>query len=214
MSAVPRPGRALDPLTEILPAGTRLWRNHRLGAAATAFVASERPTRFGPLADPTGRVVPIWYGATTPEGAIHESVFHDVPFDVPDPIVLRAAFQGRALSPIRTRHPIRSVDLTVPGLRRIRARRADLIESDPASYDTTRAWAVALRAADPDAGGMRWVARLDDRAVAVVLFGDRVPDDVLVEDPADGGPIPLGFGAGSGLVETLAERCGITIVVP
>lgn len=158
--------------------------------------------------------MPLWYGADMSTGAIHESVFHDVPFDVPDPIVLRATFLDRALSPVRTRAPIRLVDLTVPGLRRIRARRVDLIESNPAAYPQTSRWAEVLRGADAVAGGMRWVARLDDRSMAFVLFGDRLADDALFEDPGDGGSIPLGSGAGLDLVETLAERCGITVVVP
>lgn len=209
-----RPLRGLDPLTLELPAAARLWRAHRLGRPPTTFVASPRPTRFGPLLDAAGAAVPIWYGADSPEGAIHESVFHDVPFDARDPIILAATFADRALSPVRTRVAVRVVDLTTPGLRRIRVRRSDLIESDPAAYTDTVRWAVALRDADPAIGGMRWVARLDDRSLAFVLFGDRVPADLLVEDPADGGPLPLGAGAGLDLVESLAERSGITVVVP
>jgi hypothetical protein len=164
--------------------------------------------------DTAGAVAPLWYGADSPEGAIHESVFHDVPFDAHDPILLAATFADRALSPVRTRVPVRIVDLTTPGLRRIRVRRTDLIESNPVAYADTVRWAAALREADPAIGGMRWVARLDDRSLAVVLFGDRVPADLLEVDPADGGPLPLGAGSGLDLVETLAERSGITVVVP
>jgi hypothetical protein len=209
-----RSRRGLDPLTLELPAGTRLWRTHRLGRAASAFAASPRPTRFGPLLDADGTVVPIWYGADSPDGAIHESVFHDVPFDARDPIVLQASFADRALSPVRTRVAIRIADLTVPGLRRIGVRRVDLIESNAARYAETASWAAALREAEPAIGGMRWVARLDDRSVAFVLFGDRLGENPLTEDLADGGLVPLGLGAGLDLVEALAERCGITVVVP
>lgn len=164
--------------------------------------------------DAAGVVAPLWYGADSPEGAVHESVFHDAPFDAHDPILLAATFSGRALSPVRTRVPVRLVDLTTPGLRRIRVRRTDLIESNPAAYAETVRWSAALREADRTIGGMRWVARLDDRSLAFVLFGDRVPADLLHEDPADGGPMPLGAGSGLELVESLAERSGITVVVP
>jgi len=166
------------------------------------------------LVDRDGDPVPLWYGAGDDEGAVFESVFHDVPFDSPDPRVLRPSFATRVLSPARTARPLDLIDLTSAGLRRVHLARADLIESDAARYPWTRDRAVELRAAAVWAHGMVWVARQHDRSLAFILFGDRLPAGALEEDPGGGGPVPLGAGAGLELVETLANRAGIAIAEP
>lgn len=211
---VPAPRPPLHPLTVTIPAGTRLWRSHRPAVAATAFSASTRSTRFGPLAGPDGRVIPIWYGAGDREGAVFETVFHDVPSGARSPQVLYASFADRILSPVRLTADLVVVDLSSDGLRRLRVHRSHLVESTAAQYPRTRAWAAALRDAASDAAGLTWIARQRDRSVAVGLFEDRVPAGILVDDPGPDGPLALGIGAGLDLVEELADRAGILVVYP
>ena len=50
----------------------------------------------------------------------------------------------------------------------------DLIDTTKAHYPDTRKWAESLYAAYPQAQGLIWPSRQDDRARAVVLFGTRV----------------------------------------
>jgi hypothetical protein len=51
--------------------------------------------RFSPIHEPSGRVIPTLYAATTPRGAWMESVFRDVPY--------RAGFKNVALKRLEGR---------------------------------------------------------------------------------------------------------------
>lgn len=211
---VPIPRRRLDPVIVTLPAGTRLWRVHAGTSAPLEFSVSSRETRFGPLSASDGARIPIWYGASDEEGAVFESVFHDVPIGAAHPQVLYAEFAARLLSPLVTTSELRLVDLTSEGLRRLRVQRTQLIETTSKQYPRTRKWAEALRESDPESAGLWWVARLHDTSQAVVLFGDRVAPGAIIEDESALAPIPLGIGRGLDLVERLAVRADITIVFP
>jgi len=54
-----------------------------------------RPTRFAPICDARGRVVPYLYGGSTKDCAIFETIFHDVPFAAADKFVDLDAFAQR-----------------------------------------------------------------------------------------------------------------------
>ena len=110
----PLPARRLpfSPLSLALPTGTTLWRVHRPGAAASDFGRSTRATRFGPLFDPAGAPIPLWYGASDADGAVSGSVFHDVPIGARYPRIYRGSFVDRLLSPVRTTADLRLTDLT------------------------------------------------------------------------------------------------------
>ena len=49
--------------------------------------ALRNPTRFAPIRDRKGRVVPYLYGGSSLDCAIFETVFHNVPADAPDKFV-------------------------------------------------------------------------------------------------------------------------------
>jgi RES domain len=50
----------------------------------------------------------------------------------------------------------------------------DLIDTDAIDYPFTRAWAEALYERNPDAQGLYWTSRQENRAQALMLFGPRV----------------------------------------
>ena len=80
--------------------------------------------------------------------------------------------------------------------------------SSPASYVQTRMWAEAIHR-DAPVDGLIWVSRQNDRALAILLFGDRIGQsdlDVLVDS------IPLDRGTGWNYVLQSAEEADITIV--
>jgi hypothetical protein len=82
------------------PAGRTLWRVS-LDPAGLEFSAStRRQARFSPVYEPDGvTVVPSWYGATTPRGAVFESVFHDIRPPDRAPRVQPNEYVDRYLSP-------------------------------------------------------------------------------------------------------------------
>lgn len=70
-----------------------------------------------------------------------------------------------------------AVEPSLPGataLRGVGIRRSALIETEKGQYRGTRKWAEAIHAVCPHVEGMWWVSRQDDRAQAIILFGDRV----------------------------------------
>lgn len=58
-----------------------MHRVHETIYAANQFNPSTKGNaRFSPIHTPSGNVIPTLYAATTPRGALMESVFHDVPY--------------------------------------------------------------------------------------------------------------------------------------
>lgn len=73
------------------------------------------------------------------------------------------------------------IDLTNKALRKLGVTRGQLIETEKDQYPNTRLWAEAFHAQCPDAHGLYWVSREDDTAIAIVLFGDRVPARAILQ---------------------------------
>ncbi len=62
-------------------ADATMYRVHETIYAADQFNSSPKGNaRFSPIHDPSGSVIPTLYAATTPRGALMESVFRDVPY--------------------------------------------------------------------------------------------------------------------------------------
>jgi hypothetical protein len=192
-------------------AGARLWRVSR---DPTGLTPSTGPwsSRFSPLPDPAGAVIPSWYGATTAKGAIFESVFHAVRTTDHAPRVTSAEHAGRILAPVRTSRSLTLVDLTTTGLHAIGMSRSRLIESRPDSYPWTRAVASRLRDAAPQADGLMWVSRADDTSRSVVLYPR--PDDPALEVDDTREPLVLSVGTGLDLLRELATDARITLLIP
>jgi hypothetical protein len=152
--------------------------------------------RFHPFQDRKGHVVPTLYASNSLNGALSETIFHDVPLRGPRR-VSRSALMPLQASTIRATRPLHLIQLRGFGLDRLGVSRRELIDTDAEQYEQTRAWAAALYASVPGADGMLWVARLHDVAAAIVLFGTRVarkdleiiapprplaPDDAIDQD--------------------------------
>ena len=61
--------------------GETMYRVHDAIYAVDQFNPSLKGNaRFSPILDPSGNVIPTLYAATTPRGALMESVFRDVPY--------------------------------------------------------------------------------------------------------------------------------------
>lgn len=175
------PGPKLDPLIELWPAGQVIHVIHdavfepqSFNPGIDAGGALRNPTRFAPIRDSVGRVVPYLYAGSTLDCAIFETVFHNVPIDAPDKFVDLDDFANRAHGRIVPNRDLQLVNLTTDGLHRLKVPKTELIASAPIDYLDTARWAEAIHHQCPDADGLFWMSRQRDRDQALVLFGDRV----------------------------------------
>jgi hypothetical protein len=178
--AKPVPGTApragsLDAKLISWGAGETMYRVHDAVYAVHSFNPSSLGNaRFSPIRDSAGNVIPTLYSATSPQGALMETIFHDVPYKPGFKRVSVGRLEGKLSSTLVFLSDFQLIDLGKIGLRRLGVHPHDLIDTTKAHYPETRKWAESLYAAYPKAQGLIWPSRQDDRARAVVLFGTRV----------------------------------------
>lgn len=152
-------------------------------------------------------MVPTLYGASTLEGALSESIFHNVPLHGPLRSIRRSVLRPMQVSTLAPRRDLRLIQLHDFGLGRLGISRIELIDAE--DYSSTVPWAAAFHAWSGEVDGLVWVSRLHDTAFALVLFGDRVArTDLVVVDP----PLAIFLGEGFSQVEDAAEKAKITIL--
>lgn len=163
--------------------------------------------------DARGNLIPAWYGATTEDGAVFESVFHDIRPSDRAARVQPNEYGDRFLAPVVTLRALTLVDLTSAGLHAIGLSRQRLIESRSARYAWTNEIAEKLRSAAPDSDGFVWVSRAHDTSECVVLY-DLPGHDKMIDTHPTELAIALGIGPGLRLLRELAVRARITLVLP
>ena len=169
------PARPLDAKLISWGASEIMYRVHDTAYAVDLFNPSKRGNaRFSPIHDSAGEVIPTLYAATTSQGALMETVFHDVPYKPGFKRVSIDRFKDKLTSTLVFLSDFQLIDLGKVGLRRLGVHPHDLIDTTKAHYPETRRWAETLYSAYPQAHGLIWPSRQDDRARAVVLFGTRV----------------------------------------
>ena len=131
------------------------------------------PTRFAPIRDSAGRVVPYLYGGSSRDCAIFETVFHHIPIDAADKFVDLDDFASRAHGLIVPSRDLQLVNLTTDGLHRLKIPKSELIASSAIDYVDTARWAQAIHHQCPDVDGLLWMSRQRDADQALLLFGDR-----------------------------------------
>lgn len=171
-----------------LPADTLLHRlQPKIYGSDEYNPTSKGDARFSPIRDAAGDIIPTIYAAETFECAICKIILRSPDALLTDPktgmptlqIVSPDDFKDYAHSELRTTQPLKLVDLTIAGQRRIGVDNNALLAGPKSSYPETRAWAEQIHASCPDAQGISYTSFQygDDRAV--VLFGDRVSDGAL-----------------------------------
>lgn len=162
--------------------GQTMYRVHEATYAVDQFNPSPKGNaRFSPILDPSGKVIPTLYAATTPRGALMESVFRDVPYRTGFKHVDAKRLEGRACSTLLFQTDFQLLDLSKVALRGLGIPPRQLIDTTKAHYPATRGWAEQVYAAHPHIQGFLWSSRQDDRALAVVLFGSRVKASDLLD---------------------------------
>jgi hypothetical protein len=163
-------------------AGETMYRVHDAIYTVDEFNPSSKGNaRFSPILDPSGRVIPTLYAATTPRGALMESVFRDVPYRAGFKHVDRKRLEGRACSTLLFQTNFQLLDLSKVALRGLGIPPRRLIDTTKAHYPVTRSWAEQVYAAHSKVHGFLWSSRQDDRSLAVVLFGSRVQASDLLD---------------------------------
>ena len=162
--------------------GAAMHRVHETVYAVDQFNPSPHGNaRFSPIHDPSGSVIPTLYAATTPRGALMESVFRDVPYQTGFKNVDPRRLEGRACSTLRFQTDFQLLDLSKVALRGLGIQPRQLIDTTKAHYPVTRQWAEQVYAVHPQVQGFLWSSRQDDRALAVLLFGSRVQASDLLD---------------------------------
>lgn len=146
-----------------------------------------KPSRFAPIRDSRGRLVPYLYGGSSLDCAIFETVFHEVPIDAPDTFVDLESFANHAHGELVPRRDLQLVNLTTVGLHRLKVPREELIGSSAIDYRHTAKWAEAIHHQFPGVDGLFWMSRKYDAGQALVLFGDRLGG--MLEGERLGGPL-------------------------
>jgi len=208
---LPKPPALLQEAdVSVLPQGSTLHRVHLSQFGCSEFNPCRGGnTRFAPIADSAGQCVPSLYAGATAAAAFHETIFHDIPATAGIKTVPLQDVTQRTHSLIETLSDLTLVELRNVPLNRWGISRRDLIESNPAHYKQTAAWAQTIHQCFPDVHGLVWTYRQCDPDDAYLFFGDRVQSAgfTLIESRS---------GTDVSLVADIRKegrRRGITIVV-
>ena len=204
---VPPPPDRVDPLTTTWSAGTSLYRVHPDRHPPDAFNPGTHGDhgRFHPLRNASGRLVPTLYAADSIDGALSETVLHNV---FAGDVILRSRLEGHCLTRIELTRDILVADLSGYGLRRLGLTRGRLLDCGPSHYAATARWAEAIHRSRDSLHGMVWVSRQFDTATALLAFGDRLREHEF----QCGASEPLDGGRGYRLVQDAAAAAAITVV--
>ncbi len=206
----PDPSR-LDPLIHVWEQGRPLLRCHDSRFGATELNPGLGGGRFHPLVAASGNdSVPTLYGSDTHDGALSETVFHNVPIRGAGRGIRQATLRSLMISTLAVHRDLHLAQLHGHGLGRLGLTRGELIDCEAHRYSRTRRWAEALHRCPARPDGLIWVSRQHDTSMAIVLFGDRLERTELeIVEP----PLPIAWGPGLEQVQRAAEEAGILIIV-
>ena len=199
--------RATAPLLVQLRRGTRLWRGHDVGNAATAYNPTHSVTRFTPVHDASGAVVPYLYLGESDAVAIAESALHDVTGRMR--VIMEAKLFTLALSEVTLTRDITLIDLTGHGLKRVRQSLAALIATSPSEYQRTAAVAQELLGRAPSAEGLLYPSQMFPTGRAAILY-QRSPRRTAPLRRVS--TISCGAGEGRARVDAACATADVTLV--
>ena len=167
--------------------------------------------RFSPIENALGEPVPALYGGATFACAAMETVFHDVPFAPGLKTLDKTKLTRQVHSQVKPGADLVLADLRGKALRKLGVARGQIIDTEKDQYPTTRQWAEAIHTQCPEVQGICWTSRQDDSAQALMLFGDRVKQDVL--QPAATSRNLVSDSTAYAELLRLAEQIGVDIVL-
>ncbi|MFZ2177301.1 MAG: RES family NAD+ phosphorylase [Rhodococcus sp. (in: high G+C Gram-positive bacteria)] len=170
----------------VLTAGTVVWRVHSSHRAPHTPNPTAQPDELaGGRFDSLDGSYAYLYIADTPDGAIAETICRDLPLD---PTIARivpsSAVAGRTLTALTVTRSLTTAALHGPHLAAV-GQDLWLTKCEARHYVTTRRWAHAIRAADPDLDGLAYRPRHNEDTLAWILTTDPAitPHPDLTVDP-------------------------------
>ena len=200
-----------EPLEHLWVEGKPIIRCHHIEMGATEFNTTAVSRRFRPVACAAGTAATI-YGADLDQGALSETVFHDVPVRGTARRVQRRALIHMVLSSITPTRDLRLIQLHGAGLSRLQVTHGELIETSSRQYPRTAMWAQALYDCNPVFDGLIWRSRQFNDSYALMLWAERVDRFTHLKFDRNKPPLPLYLGEGLEKVQQLADDCGITVI--
>jgi hypothetical protein len=189
-----------------------MWRIHSASYEPDGFNPSavvEGRFRPFPAGAKGGSVVPTMYVADSLDASVSETVFYDLDPTQKDQVVPRARLYPRVRSIVIPSRPLTLVDLRGAGLRRLRLRSDQLIETAPDTYAATAQWGRAFYRCPAQPAGIAWSSRLHPGGTAAILFGSRVSGLAFSLDDVK----PIWQGEGFEEVLAAAEDAKVTILM-
>jgi hypothetical protein len=154
-----------------------LYRVYR-GADRAQFRVTTGNNRFDPMPAPWD-ATKVLYAGSSKEVAISETVlrWHDRVGDPGEIILARSQIAGRQLAGLRWTHPLKLLDFTGFGMKRLaelvgNGNAEGIFISDASQYGRTQQWAAWFRSTHPDAAGFRWMSRQHNSSYCYVFFDD------------------------------------------
>lgn len=201
-SPLPKPGEHIWPAAQVI----RRVFDHGYGSAQYNATAVSR--RFRPVTD-AGEIVPTVYGSNEDDGAICETVFHDVDFTAAARSILKSSLITQLLAPIVPTKDLRLATLTDPHIKRLKTTHNALIETGASEYPATVPWGQAIYDHPAAFDGMVWHSRQHHATLTVMLWETRAGKLASATSlPAE----PLFFGPGYNKVVDLADAMDVTII--
>jgi hypothetical protein len=177
---IPRPPATFAAINRIKLPATELHRIHNSSFASNSFnPCLGRPSRFAPLLRSDGTCIPTMYAATSLQCAVHETLFHEIQHDAKYKSIGYHEIENLDYSVVHPRRDLVLAGLFEPDLNRWGLTRRQLIDTFAADYEATAKWAIAMHDSLSDIDGLVWTSRRCDPEMAYLLFGDRVPTDLL-----------------------------------
>jgi hypothetical protein len=200
-----------QPVPRVLPAGSSLFRVHRLHPTRHVGAYNHQP----PTADQPGgrfdtldRSIGHFYAGLSVEGAVAEALLRD---DRRPTAVVREIrkpqLRGLVLSRFLAPHDLPLVSLAGPDLGQV-GQDVWLTKCEPDLYPETQPWGAAIRSWCEWAVGFAWRGRLNENEFACVLYAAGSPSAPL--DPAEVS-LPLDSGVGLELVRAVLLPHAVTI---
>jgi RES domain len=201
-----------QPNLAVWPAARPMYRVHHVQYGATEFNPGFGGGRFHPIRSAASASIPTIYGSSSIDGALSETVFHDVPVSGAAKQISQSALIPLLLCTLAPKRALHLIEIKGFGLQKLGLTRSQLIDTNADRYTAARRWAEALFEREPAADGLIWMSRQHDASEAVVLFGGRVvrSDLEVIEAPRGLYPPSLGWLE----VERAAEAAGIMVTTP
>jgi len=210
-TSVPAPPGVLHVSLAPWPRGRPIHRVHLVRYAADDFNQGKKgDARFSPIVDASGAAIPTLYGGSTFDCAVMETVFHDVPFAPGLKTFDKRKLAGQTHSVLLPATALVLADLSNVALRKLGVPRSRLIDTEKDCYPQTRKWTEAIRAPAVKIQGLCWTSRQDDRALAIMLFGDRIAAKTLM--PQGSSRELLNDASAYAELLVLADLIGVSIV--